>query len=219
MGITDNLDMQTILDQVEYLFRQYSLVRRKTTQPYMLELVVQKLNDYQYSPDDDLVLETLIEHVGSLPMLATALYPHINDTEVDLGRALSMLAIHDIGELETGDEMVFTKHPNANIAERKAALRLLHPSLHALYHEAEAKQTKSAKFAKAIDKINPDIIDYLMPAEITKQRYKFYVGVEPDEIISTIVKHKRPHMIWNPFMTEFHDYLMTKLQQKLSQTA
>jgi 5'-deoxynucleotidase YfbR-like HD superfamily hydrolase len=207
--------MQEILDQVEFLFERYSLERRATTQPYLLKVAEAQLTGYKYHPDDDLVRETLIEHVGSLPMLGTALYPYIKDPDVDLGQSLIMMAIHDIGELITGDEMVFTKKTNANIAEREAALKLLHPMYHDIYDDAETKSSKSAKFAKAIDKINPDIIDYLMPPEITKWRYKEYVGIEPDQIIETIEKHKRPHMLWNPFLTEFHIHLLTQLDKKL----
>lgn len=207
--------MQEILDKVEYLFEHYSLERRATTQPYLLKMVKGRLKGYKYHPYDDLVRETLIEHVGSLPILGTALYPYIDDPEVDLGQSLIMMAIHDIGELITGDEMVFTKKADSHIAERRAALKLLDPIYHNAYNDAETKTSKSAKFAKSIDKINPDIIDYLMPAEITRWRYREYVGIEPDQIIETIVEHKRPHMLWNPFMTEFHTFLLEQLDKKL----
>lgn len=207
--------MADILTQIEFLFEKYSQEKRATTQPYILQTVQDHIQDYTYHPDDELVRETLIEHVGSLPMLAIALYPYLNDSDVDLGKALTMMAIHDIGELITGDEMVFTKKPDANIAEGEAAHKLLDPMYHTLYDEGEAKETKTAKFAKAIDKINPDIIDYLMPAEITIWRYKHFVGIEADQIIPTIEKHKRPHMLWNPFMAELHTYLLTKLDKKL----
>lgn len=207
--------MQEILDQIEFLFEHYSLERRATTQPYLLKVAREQIKDYAYHPGDDLVRETLIEHVGSLPMLGTALYPFIDDTEVDLGQSLIMMAIHDIGELITGDEMVFTKKADSHIAEREAALRLLDPMYHDIYDDAETKKSKSAKFAKSIDKINPDIIDYLTPPQITKWRYKEYVGIDPDQIIETIVKHKRPHMLWNPFMTKFHIYLLEQLDKKL----
>ncbi len=208
-------NMQEILDKVEFLFENYSLERRATTQPYLLKVAREQLKGYEYHPDDDLVRETLIEHVGSLPMLGTALYPYINEPDVDLGQSLIMMAIHDIGELIVGDEMTFTKKVDANIAERKAALKLLDPMYHDIYDDAETKTSKSAKFAKSIDKINPDIIDYLMPPEITKWRYKEYVGIEPEQIIETIVKHKRPHMLWSPFMTEFHIFLLEQLDKKL----
>jgi hypothetical protein len=214
-SMAKKVSMQKILDEVEFLFERYSLVRRATTQPYLLQIAQGQGKDYAYHPDDELVRETLIEHVGSLPMLGTALYPYIEDPEVDLGSSLIMMAIHDIGELITGDEMTFTKKPSSNVVEHKEALKLLDPIYHELYKDVEAKGSKSAKFAKSIDKINPDIIDYLTPVDITIWRYKHFVGVDRDQIIATIVKHKRPHMLWNPFMTDFHIYLMDQLDKKL----
>ena len=209
------LSIQEILNKVEFLFERYSLERRAITQPYLLQIAQREIKDYPYGPDNDLVRESLIEHIGSLPMLGTALYPYIDDAEVDLGQALIMLAIHDIGELITGDQMVFTKKADANIAEREAALSLLDPQYHDIYDDVDSKGSKSAKFAKAIDKLNPDIIDYLMPPEITKWHYKYYVGIEPSQIIETIEKHKRPYMLWNPFLTKFHIHLLKRLDKKL----
>jgi hypothetical protein len=137
--------------------------------------------------------------------------------EVNLGDALTMLAIHDIGELITGDEMTFTKAKDAGKAEYEAAVKILNPYYHDIYDDAENKRSKSAKFAKAIDKITPDIMDYLTPKDITMWRYKHYTGAETvDEIIDLIIKHKRPYMLWNEFMTEFHKYLMTELRKKLN---
>jgi hypothetical protein len=213
--MTKKYDLQKILDEIEFLFENYSLERRATTQPFLLKIAQARFSDYQYHPKDELIRESLIEHVGSLPMLGTALFPYIDDGEVDLGQSLIMMAIHDIGELITGDEMTFTKKADANIAEREAALKLLHPMYHETYDDAESKNSKSAKFAKSIDKINPDIIEYLTPPEITIWRYKEFANIEADQIINTIKKHKRPHMLWNPFMTDFHAHLMEQLQKKL----
>lgn len=207
--------MEEILKQLEFLLERYSKERRATTQPYLFEVAQESVPGYVYRPEDFLIRETLIEHVGSLPIVATALYPHIADDEVSLGDALTMLAIHDIGELKTGDENTFTKKADEERAEYKAALSLLHPSYHQIYDDSETKASKSAKFAKAIDKITPDIFDYLTPAEITIQRFKHFVGIGPDEIIATIVRHKRPYMAWNPFMTEFHIHLIGQLEAKL----
>lgn len=181
----------------------------------MLKVAQDREADYRYEPDDDLVRETLMEHVGSLPVIATALYPHINDPAVNLGDALTMLAIHDIGELMTGDEMTFTKAESAADPEHEAALQLLDPIYHDLYNDVESKGSATAKFAKSIDKITPDIVDYLTPADITIQRFKHFVGIDANEIVDLIVKHKRPYMLWNPFMTEFHIYLIEQTTAKL----
>lgn len=209
--------MQSFLAELEYLFERYSMTRRATTQPYLWQVAHTSMPDYKYHPDDDLVRETLIEHVGSLPIMAIAFYPHIQDAKVDLGQALTMMAIHDIGELKTGDEMTFTKKADAAQVEYDAALEILHPTFHETYEIAEGKKNQSALFAKAIDKITPDILDYLTPKELTLWRYKHYTGADgADEIIDLIIKFKRPHMTWNPFMTEFHKHLMGELKTKLS---
>lgn len=191
--------------------------RRATTQPYFLHIINAAVPGYCYTPDDVLVRESLMEHVGSLPVIATALYPHINDPAVNLGDALTMLAIHDIGELITGDENTFTKKAGSN-AEFEAGLQLLHPFYHSIYKDVETKTSKSAQFAKSIDKITPDIIDYLTPVNITLQRYKHFVGIEAGQIVETIIKAKRTYMLWSPFMTAFHTYLTEKITEKLAGT-
>ncbi|NQU83332.1 MAG: HD domain-containing protein, partial [Parcubacteria group bacterium] len=124
--------------------------------------------------------------------------------------------VHDIGELITGDEITFTKKKDNNDNERKSALKILHPSLHSLYEEAENVQTKNAKFAKSIDKITPDILDVLTPPEITIIRYKHYTKWEAKDIVKIIKEHKHPYMTWNPFLRDFHLFLLDQLEQSLS---
>lgn len=206
-----------LLDQIEFLFEKYSQELRATTQPFHLAKVVASVPNYKYHPDDSIVRESLIEHSGSLPIVATAFYPHIEDSEVNLGDALVMLAIHDIGELITGDVSTFTKKESSKDPEHDAAKKLLDPYYHNYYDDVESQTSKSAKFAKSIDKITPDIIDYLTPTDITIRRMKHFNNIEPDQIINVIVKHKRPYMLWNPFMTEFHILLIDKLAAKLKQ--
>ncbi len=154
-----------------------------------------------------------MEHVGSTPIVATAFYPHIDSADVDLGKALTMLAIHDIGELIHGDTMTFIKKESAKDPEHEAALSLLNSLYHGLYNDVESQTSMTAKFAKAIDKITPDIIDYLTPADITIWRYRYFVGIGQDEIVGLIEKKKRPYMLWSPFMTEFHKLLLDRPKQ------
>ena len=104
-----------LLEELEFLFEKYSQELRASTQPYYLAKVAGTVKDYAYHPEDILVRESLMEHVGSLPMVATAFFPFIKDEGVDLGDSLIMLAIHDIWELVTGDEMTFTKKAGSKI--------------------------------------------------------------------------------------------------------
>jgi hypothetical protein len=207
---------EKLLKQLEFLFEKYSNEPRAMTQPYLLDRVIRLVPGYQYDPEDTLVREPLIEHVGSLPVVATAFYPYINNGAVNLGKALIMLAVHDIGELITHDEMSFTKTTSAKEPEHDAALSLLHPSYHALYEDIESQTSSSAQFAKAIDKITPDILEYFSPAPITRLRYQHFLGLNTtSEIIELIRQKKGPYMEWNPFMNTFHQLLLNKLESKL----
>ncbi|HSW81389.1 MAG TPA: HD domain-containing protein, partial [Candidatus Saccharimonas sp.] len=136
---TYSREVTALLKECEFLFQKYSEELRATTQPYYLRKAINHVPNYNYRPEDPLIRETLMEHVGSLPMLAAAFYPHINNVNVDLGQALTMLAIHDIGELITGDEIIFTKKASAKNSEREAALSLLHKTYHAIYDDIETQ--------------------------------------------------------------------------------
>lgn len=71
-------------------------------QPYISAKIQKEFPEYQLNFDDEIVRETLSEYVGSLPIIATYIHPFL-DHKVDLGKVLIILAIHDIGELRTGD--------------------------------------------------------------------------------------------------------------------
>lgn len=204
-----------ILDTVIDIYSRYSREYRATTQPYHLSTLQGAQPGYVWNPEDLIIRESLLEHVGSLPIVASQLYPYIADPEVDLGHVLALLSIHDIGELATGDEITFTKQSGKVDNERAEALKLLHPSMHEMYLEVEERRTKTAMFAKAVDKITPDILDLVTPVELTVRRYKHFAKREPREIVPTIREFKHPYMTWNPFMTGFHLELLDRLDKQL----
>ena len=206
---------QEVLDNIIYLYQGYSREHRASTQPFHLEKVKKAVKDYAYKYDDLLVREPLIEHTGSLPIVATTIFPHISNKSVDLGRALIMLAIHDIGELAVGDEITFTKKVENADGEKEQALKLLPEYYHAMYLEMEERSSDTARFAKAVDKMTPDIVDFMTPAEITVERYRKYVGKEPREIVSTIKEFKHPYMLWDVFMTDLHLEILAGIDAKL----
>jgi 5'-deoxynucleotidase YfbR-like HD superfamily hydrolase len=208
--------LDNVLKKLEFLFERYSNEMRAMTQPYLLQRVISGVSDYNYHPDDNIVRESLMEHIGSLPVVAIELYPHIEDPEVDLGETLTMLAVHDIGELITHDEMTFTKTAASKDPEREAALSLLDASYHGLYEDVESQKSKSAKFAKSVDKITPDLFELCSPADITLRRYEYFLGLTNiSQIIQKIESKKQPYMNWNSFMLDLHKLLMVRLRQKL----
>jgi hypothetical protein len=151
--------------------------------------------------------------------MATAIYPFIDNDEVDLGKALTMLAVHDIGELITGDEMTFKKKRGSNTKEQEEALKLLDTTYHDLYKDIESQNSKTAKFAKSVDKLAGDMVDYVTPGQITIWRFEHFLGIKPDEIVPLMVKHKRPYMLWNPFLTELHNEIIARTKSKIEKVS
>tara|TARA_R110002110_G_scaffold40880_17_gene130491 strand:+ start:3668 stop:4813 length:1146 start_codon:yes stop_codon:yes gene_type:complete len=80
----------------------------------------------------------------------------------DTDRALQMLLLHDLVEIDAGDHPIHLPNPGQARAEQAAAARLfarlpedLHARLHALWREFEAGQSPEARFAKQIDHCQP----------------------------------------------------------------
>jgi len=80
----------------------------------------------------------------------------------DAGRALQMLLLHDLVEIDAGDHPIHLPNPGQAQAEQAAAARLfarlpddLHQTLHALWIEFEVGKSPDARFAKQIDHCQP----------------------------------------------------------------
>jgi 5'-deoxynucleotidase YfbR-like HD superfamily hydrolase len=201
--------LEQLLDQLA----KYSNVSRKSTQPFTLKRLREKYPNDSFDFDDLAIRETLIEHVGCLPIIAAFLHPYL-DIEVDLGKVLIMLSVHDIGETELGDELTFTKTSNQDQTEFEKGLQLLHPNYHSIYKEESDLQTTESKFAKSIDKIAPDILDFLSGEEYTINRLSVQAGWDKSEVIQKIRDKKRLFMLWSEFMTGFHDELFSRFSTK-----
>lgn len=148
-----------------------------------------------------------MEHVGHLPILAVYFHPHIkHQDKVDLGRAMIMLSIHDIGETVTGDVFAYHKTKQNNKDEYEAALAVLHPSLHPFIEEYEANETYDAKYAKSIDALAPNIHEVDMP-KITMERFAL-LHASAQDIIDT----QRTYMEWDSVLLEVFDLLMSQYQ-------
>jgi putative hydrolase of HD superfamily len=107
--------------------------------------------------------ENSAEHSWHLGMMA-ALLGEYAEPPVDLLRVLRMVLVHDVIEIDAGD--TFCYDPRANLdkeeRERRAAARLfglLPPDqgeeLHALWEEFEEGATPEARFAIALDRLQP----------------------------------------------------------------
>ena len=108
------------------------------------------------------------EHAWHLAMLALVLSEYANEP-VDLQRVLATVLIHDVVEIDAGDTYAYDDAGNATKAarEQKAAERLfgLLPAeqgtyLRQLWDEFEAGSTPEARFANALDRIQPLMLNY-----------------------------------------------------------
>jgi len=104
--------------------------------------------------------ENSAEHSWQVVLTALMLQEHANEP-IDLIKVLTMLAIHDVVEVDVGDTFHYSKNKREDLAELEAAAAQrifgLLPSdqaghYAAIWHEFEAKETPEAKFANAVDR-------------------------------------------------------------------
>lgn len=103
------------------------------------------------------------EHSWHLAMMALVLAEYA-EPGVDIGRVIHMLLLHDLVEIDAGDAFFYDAAAEADKAarEQQAAERLfgLLPDgqgvgLRALWEEFEARETADARFARALDRVQP----------------------------------------------------------------
>lgn len=103
------------------------------------------------------------EHSWHLAMMAIVLAEHAR-VPVDVLKVVKMVLIHDIVEIDAGDTFIYdtTKSHVNTVDERRAAQRIFGilpreqaEVLIALWEEFEAGETPEAKFARAMDRLEP----------------------------------------------------------------
>ena len=200
-----------ILEDLIHLLINYEKTHRKSTLNFKVDYFTRHTNKRrdQVDFDDESVRENLIEHVGYLPIVATYLHQYI-DAKINLGLALTMLSIHDIGETVTGDTLFFDKKDEDETEEINEALKLLPKNLHSIYLEFENPTTQTGKYAKSIDKLAPDIIESYHYPEIANRRFEAQ-GFD----IDTIVNRKKEFMAWSPFMLNFFEAVIIRMRENL----
>ena len=107
--------------------------------------------------------ENTAEHSWQVAVLALVLM-RFADEDIDLEKVLKMLLLHDICEIDADDVFFFDEAGRAEAEEKElAAMERLCGILPEdtgaefleIWKEFEARETKEAKFAKAIDRVMP----------------------------------------------------------------
>jgi putative hydrolases of HD superfamily len=103
------------------------------------------------------------EHSWHLALMAIVLSEHSNST-VDIAKVIKMALIHDIVEIDAGDTLVYAEQLNEQrfAAEQAAARRIFgmlpddqRDEMIRLWEEFEKKETIEARFAGALDRLEP----------------------------------------------------------------
>ena len=111
--------------------------------------------------------ENSAEHSWQLAMLAASLARYA-ESEIDINRVIGMLLVHDVGEIDAGDTMVFVEGgwEERKAAELAAVTRIFgmlpdnqgEPFL-ALWQEFDRAETAEARFAHAVDRAMPVLLN------------------------------------------------------------
>ncbi len=113
-------------------------------------------------------LENSAEHSWHVAMMAILMEEHANEP-VNIGRVVKMLLLHDIVEIDAGDTFVYDTSAAQEQAEKEldAAKRLFGmlptdqgKELFGLWTEFENAESADAKFAKALDRLIPMLLNY-----------------------------------------------------------
>jgi putative hydrolase of HD superfamily len=112
--------------------------------------------------------ENSAEHSWHLALMAVTLAEHA-PPGTDLGRVGAMLLLHDLVEIDAGDLFLYADaaaQARQEEAERAAAMRIFAilpeprgSELRALWEEFEERRTPEARFARALDRLQPMLLN------------------------------------------------------------
>ncbi|AWI09273.1 HD domain-containing protein [Ereboglobus luteus] len=128
------------------------------------------------------------EHSWHLALLVVILAEHSNTPDIDLLRVLKMVTIHDLVEIDAGDTFAYDTAGMADQHEREAvaADRIFgmlpapqNAEYRALWDEFEARETPEAKFAAAVDRFQPMLLNCLTEGAAWKKH-----GITSDRVIA-----------------------------------
>lgn len=134
--------------------------------------------------------ENSAEHSWHLALYALVLADQAGPG-VDIDRVIRMLILHDLVEIDAGDNPIFGNHDSEAMAadEKAAADRIfgllpddLAADLRATWEEFEAAQSPSARFAKSLDRFQPPMQNLQsgggswVTYNVTEEQYEARVG-------------------------------------------
>jgi putative hydrolases of HD superfamily len=153
--------------------------------------------------------ENSAEHSWQIALLAMSLAPHA-ETAIDINRVVGMLLVHDIGEIDTGDTIVYALDgwDERKAAELVAVTRIFgmlpEPQCSKfldLWLEFEKAETPESIFANAADRAIPALLNLALNGQSWREN-----GISYERVVNRIgppIKAGCPPL-W--------DYLLSRLE-------
>jgi putative hydrolases of HD superfamily len=153
--------------------------------------------------------ENSAEHSWHIALMALLFQEYSND-KIDIFKVMKMLLLHDVVEIDAGDTFLYSVQDNKIKAEKenKAAARIfgLLPAeqgeeFRRLWEEFENGATSESKFAKAIDRIQPMLHNYLTKGvQWKKHNVTSSMVIEKNHIVENGLKE-----VWEYMKTIIED--------------
>lgn len=146
------------------------------------EIFRQTLNTQSRRAEND------AEHSWHLCLCVIVLAEHANTPDLDVLRVLKMVIVHDLVEIDAGDTFAYDTAAMAGQHEREARAAerifgLLPPdqaqAFRALWDEFEERKTPEARFALAVDRFQPMLLNCLTQGAAWQRH-----GVTHDRVVA-----------------------------------
>ncbi|MDZ7616254.1 MAG: HD domain-containing protein [Patescibacteria group bacterium] len=133
-------------------------------------------------------LENDAEHSWHLALMTFLLPEYAADERLDVMRVLKMVVVHDLVEIDAGDTYAYDSEGRKTQADRelRAADRIFAllpadqaPEFRALWEEFEARETPEARYAGALDRLQPLMHNYFTEGRAWREH-----GVTADQVIT-----------------------------------
>jgi 5'-deoxynucleotidase YfbR-like HD superfamily hydrolase len=133
--------------------------------------------------------ENAAEHSWQIALLAASLVRYA-EPAVDLPRVIGMLLVHDIGEIDTGDTMVYVEdgwdaRKAAELAAVTRIFGILPPeqgsAFLALWREFDEASTPEARFANAVDRAMPVLLNLANSGQSWREN-----GISHDRVVRRV---------------------------------
>ncbi len=156
--------------------------------------------------------ESVAEHISHMGFLAQLLSPFLA-TPVDLEKVFKLILVHDLPEIVAGDTFAydFNKKTGQHDRENKALVELLHSlpgtlaeSLHELWNEFIALESREALFVQAIDRLQGFLQQVTTEGRVWRE-----------EVVRRewTVERTKPVALFDPFLADVLDSLYRKADE------